>query len=187
MWFLPLNAVNRHTHVSNESFYIWLMKGLHSLLVQIINKCSTLLFIIDEMILSEPECLRGISVQIYLRTWLKTTGFIQINNSCFQGVPCFFKKVLFVYLLVFFFWLRWAFIVARVLSVVTLHGGHFSLWFGASHCGNFSCCWVQALGCMGFSSCGARAQELWLVGSAVVAHGLSNVAHRLSSRGSRAQ
>ena len=54
------------------------------------------------MILSEPECLRGISAQVYLRTWLKTTGFIQINNSCSQGVPCFFKKVLFVYLLVFF-------------------------------------------------------------------------------------
>ena len=92
MWLLPLKAVNRHPHVSNESFYIWLMKGLHSLLVQIIYKCSTLFFIIDKMILSEPECLQGMSAQICLRTWLETTGFIPINNSCFQGTPPTFLK-----------------------------------------------------------------------------------------------
>ena len=30
------------------------------------------------------------------------------------------------------------------------------LW--ASHCGGFSCYWAWALGCVGFSSCGSRAQ-----------------------------
>ena len=44
----------------------------------------------------------------------------------------------------------------------------------ASHCGGFSCCGAQALGVRasvvvahGLSSCGMRAQSLWLVGSRV--------------------
>ena len=40
----------------------------------------------------------------------------------------------------------------------------------ASHCGDFSCCRAQALGCMGFSSCSSRALD---TGSVVVVYGLS--------------
>ena len=32
-------------------------------------------------------------------------------------------------------------------------------------CGGFTCCRAWALGCVGFSSCGSRAQQLWLAGS----------------------
>ena len=38
-----------------------------------------------------------------------------------------------------------------------------------SHCGSFSYCRVQALGCVGYNSCGSRV----IAGSVVVAHGLS--------------
>ena len=36
-----------------------------------------------------------------------------------------------------------------------------TLLFGAgtSHCGGFSCCTAQALGCTGFTSCGSQALE----------------------------
>ena len=37
---------------------------------------------------------------------------------------------------------------------------HCSPW--VSHCGVFSCCMAQALGCGGFSSCGTWAQWLWV-------------------------
>ena len=45
-----------------------------------------------------------------------------------------------------------------------------------SHCGGFSCCKAQALGCVGFSSCGlqgsgAQAQQLWCKGLVALWHG----------------
>ena len=42
-----------------------------------------------------------------------------------------------------------------------------------SRCGGISCCGAQALGHVGFRSCGAWAQELQLLGSVVMAHWLS--------------
>ena len=45
---------------------------------------------------------------------------------------------------------------------------------GASHCGGFSCCGVQAPGCTGFSSC---------VGSVVVAPGLQSTGSAVVARG----
>ena len=60
---------------------------------------------------------------------------------------------------IFYFWLCWAFVAARGLSLVVSRVGatlRCGVW--ASHCGGFSCCGAQALG--------ARA-------SVVVAQGLS--------------
>ena len=65
----------------------------------------------------------------------------------------FFKFIYFIY-----FWLRWAFVVARGLSVVAENGGYSSLW-----CTGFSLQWLLLLRSMGsrqmsFSSCGTWAQ-----------------------------
>ena len=48
----------------------------------------------------------------------------------------------------------------------------------ASHCGGFSCCEAEPLGCRGFRSCSPWAQQLWLPGSRV--NGSIAMAHRLS-------
>ena len=48
----------------------------------------------------------------------------------------------------------------------------------ASHCGGFSCCEAEPLGCRGFRSCSLWAQQLWLPGSRV--NGSIAMAHRLS-------
>ena len=65
----------------------------------------------------------------------------------------------------FIYWLRWVFIAARGLSLVGASGGYSSL-----RCVGFSLRWLLLLQSMGsrrtdFSSCGTRAQQLWLVGS----------------------
>ena len=65
----------------------------------------------------------------------------------------------------FFFWLRWVFVAARRLSLVAASEGYSSL-----RCTGFSLLWLlllQSTGsrCAGFSSCGMRAQQLWLAGS----------------------
>ena len=114
----------------------------------------------------------------------------------------------------FFFWLRWVFVAARRLSLVEASGGCSLLW-----CTGFLLWWLLFLRsrgsrCTGFSSCGARAQQLWCMGSrhvdsvvvarglqstgsVVVVHGLQArglsscgsqaLEHRLGSRGARAQ
>ena len=51
------------------------------------------------------------------------------------------------------FWLCWSFIALHVLSLVVLSGGHSSCGMWASHRG------AQALGRVGFSSCGSQALE----------------------------
>ena len=70
-----------------------------------------------------------------------------------------------------FFWLRWVFVAARGLSLVSVSGGYSSLWcmgislqwllllqgMGSRHTG-FSSCGVWALGRTSFSSCGTQAQ-----------------------------
>ena len=72
----------------------------------------------------------------------------------------FLKIYLFVY-----FWLCWVFVAGRGLSVVAASGGYSSLW-----CAGFSLRWLLLLRSTGprlpgFSSCSARAQQLWLLGS----------------------
>ena len=82
-------------------------------------------------------------------------------------VESLWKKIWqFLFLLSFFlyFWLHWVFIAARGLSLVVVSGG---LLFDAVR--SFSLRWLlllQSTGsrCTAFSSCGTRAQQLWLAG-----------------------
>ena len=73
----------------------------------------------------------------------------------FQFFPLFYY--LFIYI-----WLCQVFFAAEGLSVVVVSGswGMVTLCCGAraSHCGGASRCRIQALGCLGFSTCGAWAQ-----------------------------
>ena len=80
------------------------------------------------------------------------------------------KFILFIH-----FWLRWVFIAACGLSLVTVSRGYSLLW-----CADFSLRWrllLQSTGsrCAGFSSCGEQAQQLWLVGSKAQAQQLWRV------------
>ena len=73
----------------------------------------------------------------------------------------FLKEHLFIYL----FWLHWVFVAAHGLSLVATSGGYSPLL-----CAGFSLWWLLLLRSMGsrraaFSSCGTRAQQLWLTGS----------------------
>ena len=92
---------------------------------------------------------------------------------------CFFNKfIYFIYL-----WLCWVFIAAHGLSLVVASGGYSSL-----RCTGFSLQWLLLLRSMGSR---AQAQQLWLTGSVVVAHGLSSygsraLKRRLSSCGAQA-
>ena len=70
----------------------------------------------------------------------------------------------FIYLFIYF-WLHWVFVAVRGLSLVAASGGYSSL-----RCADFSLQWLLSLWstgsrCAGFSSCGTRAQQLWLTGS----------------------
>ena len=82
--------------------------------------------------------------------------------------PLAFLKNLFI--LFIYFWLRWVFIAARGPPSVAVCGGYSLLrWVG------FSSRWLLPLWStgsrrMGFSSCGTRAQELWLVGIVAPRH-----------------
>ena len=74
-----------------------------------------------------------------------------------------FLKYLFI--LFIYFWLHWVFVAACGLSLVAVSRGYSSL-----QCAGFSLRWLLLLRstgsrCMGFSSCGAWAQQLWLAGS----------------------
>ena len=82
-----------------------------------------------------------------------------------------FCFVLFIYLFIYL-WLRWVFVAARGLSLVVASRGYSSL-----QCVGFSLQWLLLLRSMdsrhvGFSSCGTRAQQLWLVGSRMQAQQL---------------
>ena len=64
-----------------------------------------------------------------------------------------------------YFWLRWVFVAAHGLSLVSWSGGYSSFW-----CAGFSLRWLLFLRStgsrrVGFGSCGTWAQQLWLVGS----------------------
>ena len=81
-------------------------------------------------------------------------------SSCterFKKVISFLKKILFIYLFIYF-WLCWVFVSVRGLSLVAASGGHFSL-----RCAGLSLSWPLLL-----RSTGSRR-----AGSVVVAHGPS--------------
>ena len=109
---------------------------------------------------------------------------IHVNLNCpiqHTTIPMtFIFYIVFIYLFIYLFIFGW------VGSSSLLRAGFLQLWRAgatlhcgawASHCGGFSCCGAQAPG--------ARAQQLWRVGSVVVARGLQSagsavVEHRLS-------
>ena len=69
--------------------------------------------------------------------------------------------IFFYYLFLFIFWLHWVFVAARGLSLVTASRGYSSL-----RCAGFSLQQLLLLRstgsrCVGFSSCGTWAQQLW--------------------------
>ena len=69
------------------------------------------------------------------------------------------------FILIIYFWLRWVFVAARGLSLITASRGYSSL-----RCTGFSLWWLLLLRnmssrCTGFSSCGTWAQQWWLTGS----------------------
>ena len=72
----------------------------------------------------------------------------------------------------YFFWLHWVFVAAHGLSLVVSSRG-----YSLVQCTGLSLRWLlllQSTGSkhMGFSSCGTRAQQLWLMGSRVQAQQL---------------
>ena len=85
------------------------------------------------------------------------------GSSCLS-IRTFFSINLFIYLFIYF-WLRWVFVAVRGLSLVVASRGYSSLL-----CTGFSLrcpLLLHSTGsrCVGFSSCGTRAQQLWLAGS----------------------
>ena len=89
-----------------------------------------------------------------------------VNNLEWLGLYLTFPLIGYLFI---YFWLCWAFVAARRLSLVTVSGGYsllrcvgFSLWWllllqsmGSRHA-SFSSCGLWALECR-LSSCGARA------------------------------
>ena len=102
------------------------------------------------------------------------------SSSAFKFRDCFkthcsqfFGCLKNLFILFIYFWLHWVFVAAHGLSLVVASGDYSSLW-----CTGFSLRWLLLLWstgsrCVGFSTCGTWAQQLWLAGSVVVAHGLS--------------
>ena len=100
---------------------------------------------------------------------------VQIDLRLLKFYLSIKTHIFFLYKIIFYFyfWLRWVFVAALVLSLVAASGGYSSCSARASHCGGFSCCGARALG--------VRA-------SVVVARGLSSygswaLERRLSSCG----
>ena len=82
------------------------------------------------------------------------------QECCWRALSCrvsfsfLFLKNLFI---CFYFWLRWVSAAAHGLSLVAASGGYSSL-----RCAGFRC--------VGFSSCGTWAQQLWLTGLVAPRH-----------------
>ena len=91
-------------------------------------------------------------------------ALVQFSFQCLIWDLPFFS-LFFSFLFFLCFWLRWVFIAAHGLSLVAASGGYSSLW-----CAGFLLLWpllLRSTGsrCTGLSSCGTRAQLLWLAGS----------------------
>ena len=61
-------------------------------------------------------------------------------------------------------WLHWVFIAGVGFLPLRWVGATLPCGAQAAFCGDFSCCWAQALGWAGFSSCALRAPECWFSG-----------------------
>ena len=87
------------------------------------------------------------------------------------------------------FWLHWVFVALCSLSLVAVSGGTLHCGVRASHCSDFSCCGVQALGAWasvvaawGLSSCSSQALEHGLNICAAQAHLLCSMWNLPGSR-----
>ena len=85
--------------------------------------------------------------------------------GCFLSFFFFFKVLLFFFFNNYLFLAALGFVAAHGLSLVAASWGYCSL-----RCAGFSLQWLlllRSMGsrCTGFSSCGMRAQYLWLMGS----------------------
>ena len=108
-----------------------------------------------------PRWGMGAGGHPYMSPWGQSLKACQYHAKNFRRLS-FFKKI---YLFIVYFWLRWVFVAARGLSLVAASRGYSSWW-----CVGFSLRWLLLLWSTGsrrtgFSSCGTRAQQLWLMGS----------------------
>ena len=99
---------------------------------------------------------------------VESTGALEYR--CYYSF--FFKDIYLFKNFLFIFWLHWVFVAARRLSLVAVSRGYSSL-----RCMGFSLWWLLLLWsmgsrCVGFSSCGTWAQQLWLAGSRMQAQQL---------------
>ena len=103
--------------------------------------------------------------------------FLEVFDYCFNlftsdlSIQIFYFFFLNLFLFIIF-WLHWVFVAVCRLSLGAASRGHSSL-----QCAGPSLQWLlllQSVGsrCAGFSSCGMRAQQLWLTGSGVQAQHL---------------
>ena len=95
---------------------------------------------------------------------LNSTEF-NLNKYIYMLKWLYFFSFSFFYFYLFYFWLCWVFITACSLSLLAASRGYSSL-----RCTGFSLRWLLlwwSTGSrhVGFGSCGACAQQLWLAGS----------------------
>ena len=84
-----------------------------------------------------------------------------------EGFVCLFVCLMYLFI---YFWLLWVFVAPRRLSLVAASGGYSLL-----QCAGLSLQWPLMLLStgsrhVGFSSCGMRAQQLWLTGLVAPRH-----------------
>ena len=139
---------------------------------------------------SHPECTRA---PISPHPYLHLSFSVFMLAAILMGVKCYFIVVFFKYinLFIFIFGCIWSSLLRVGFSLVAASRGYSSL-----RRADFSLQWLLLLQSMGsrrvgFSSCGTRAQQLWLAGSRAQAQqlwrtGLVALRHVGSSR-SRAQ
>ena len=74
-------------------------------------------------------------------------------------LPFYFIIIIFINLFYFiYFWLCWVFVASRGLSLVVASGSYSSLWCAGCSLWWLLLLWSMGSRCMGFSSCGMRAQ-----------------------------
>ena len=101
------------------------------------------------------------SSQTRARTRVPCIGRQTLNHCATREALIFFFNL---FILFIYFWLCWVFVTVHGLSLVAVSRGYSSL-----QCAGFSLWWLLLLR----STCSrVQAQELWHVGSVVVAHGL---------------